>query len=166
MIIVCCCIYSRSCFAFRPSSLSSNNHRCYQHHFVDDDRHHSNHYVDNGSLFAFTRSMTALYGAPRPLHTKFSVEKATPELLNELGVSNWPTWSTDGSAKYKVGIKSPLKVYDCNELSYIFEGDMDIIPKDTGIPVPVQVGDFVTFPDGFECYWYVKEVINKHWYIY
>lgn len=43
---------------------------------------------------------------------------------------------------------------------------MDIIPKDTGIPVAVKPGDFVTFPDGFECYWFVKQTVKKHWFLY
>ncbi|KAJ1470209.1 hypothetical protein T484DRAFT_1754002 [Baffinella frigidus] len=47
---------------------------------------------------------------PRALHTEFTVEKATPEQLEELSVKNWGVWSTAGSPKYKVGIKSPLKV--------------------------------------------------------
>jgi len=109
---------------------------------------------------------TRIAGFPKPIHKEFTVEKATPEKLDELGVKSWPTWSTAGSEKYKVGIKSPLKVYDTNELSYIISGDMEIIPKETGIPVPVRAGDFVTFPDGFECYWFVKEVVKKNWYLY
>jgi len=131
---------------------------------------------------------------PRPLHKEFTVEKATPEQLEEMQVKSWGQWSTKGSPKYKVGVKSPLKVYDCNELSYIISGKMEIIPEATGEPVLVQVdkrtlpfwrsnislprqdsehhapsaqaGDFVTFPDGFPCYWYVIEEINKHYYIY
>jgi hypothetical protein len=55
---------------------------------------------------------------PKPIHTKFTVEKATEDQLSELDVKNWPTWSTAGSAKYQVGKKSPLKVYDCNELRF------------------------------------------------
>ena len=39
-----------------------------------------------------------------------------------MGVDKWPTWRTEDSPKYKVGIKSPLKVYDVNELSYIISG--------------------------------------------
>jgi mannose-6-phosphate isomerase-like protein (cupin superfamily) len=108
---------------------------------------------------------------PRPIHSDgskstFTVEKATEERMAELAVKSWPTWSTAGSAKYKVGVKSPLKVYDSNELSYIIEGKMEIIPKETGEPVLIQAGDFVTFPEDFECYWYVIEEINKHWYLY
>ena len=117
-------------------------------------------------LRRFNSGITSMAGFPRPIHKDFTVEKATPEKMEELGVKSWPTWSTAGSEKYKVGIKSPLKVYDSNELSYIISGDMEIIPKETGVPVPVRAGDFVTFPDGFECYWFVKETIKKHWYIY
>jgi cupin superfamily acireductone dioxygenase involved in methionine salvage len=86
--------------------------------------------------------------------------------MDQLGVKSWPTWSTSGNEKYKVDVKSPLKTYTENELSYVISGKMEIIPKDTGIPVLVQTGDFVTFPDGFECYWLVKEVVRKHWYLY
>jgi len=55
-------------------------------------------------------STTVLHGFPRPIHKEFKVEKASPELIEELGIKSWPTWSTAGSPKYKVGIKSPLKV--------------------------------------------------------
>lgn len=103
---------------------------------------------------------------PRPIHTEFTVEKASEEQKKELGVANWPTWSTRGSVKYVTGKRSPLKVYDCNELSYIISGKMEIIPEETGEPVLVQAGDFVTFPDGFPCYWHVIEEINKGYYIY
>ena len=113
-------------------------------------------------------SGVSMMAGPRPLHTdgKFTVEKATPELLKELDVENWPTWSTKGSPKYVVGKKSPLKVYDCNELSYIIEGKMEIESQKTGEKVLVQAGDFVTFPDEFPCYWHVIEEINKHWFCY
>ena len=63
-------------------------------------------------------------------------------------------------------MKAPTKVYDTNELSYIIEGEMDIIRKDGGEISTVKAGDFVTFPDGFECNWFVKEPITKHWFCY
>jgi homoserine kinase type II len=103
---------------------------------------------------------------PRPLHKKFTVAKATEEQLKEMDVANWPTWSTKGNAKYAVGQTAPLKVYDTNELSYIISGKMEIIPEETGEPVLVQAGDFVTFPEGFPCQWRVLEEINKHWFCY
>ena len=107
----------------------------------------------------------ACAAGPRPLHTKFTVEKATQELKDELGVDRWGVWSTAGSAKYKTGVLSPLKVYDGNELSYIISGSMEITPEG-GSPIPVSAGDFVTFPQGFRCFWFVKEVVTKHYYLY
>lgn len=109
---------------------------------------------------------SACFAGPKAIHTEFTVEKATPEMIAELKVKSWGVWSTDGSVKYKTGIKSPLKVYDCNELSYIISGAMEITPETTGVPVTVQAGDFVTFPNGFACYWFVKEVIVKNYYLY
>lgn len=108
---------------------------------------------------------------PRPIHSdgfksKFTVEKASEALMQELAVKSWPTWSTAGSAKYKVGVKSPLKVYDCNELSYIIAGKMEIMPQETGKPVLVQAGDFVTFPEDFACNWFVIEEVKKHYFLY
>jgi len=43
---------------------------------------------------------------------------------------------------------------------------MEITPKATGVPVLVQAGDFVTFPDEFECFWFVIDEIKKHYYLY
>ena len=94
------------------------------------------------------------------------MEAATEEQLSDLGVKSWPTWSTSESAKYQVGVKSPLKVYAENELSYIISGKMEITPEGGEEPVLVQAGDFITFPEDFRCYWYVIEEINKHYYCY
>ena len=117
-------------------------------------------------LRALRPGSLSISAGPRPIHKEFTVEKATEEQKAELGVANWPTWSTRGSIKYVTGKRSPLKVYDCNELSFIISGKMEIIPEETGEPVLVQAGDFVTFPDGFPCYWHVIEEINKGYYIY
>ena len=100
-----------------------------------------------------------------PMLSVFTVAKATDEQLEELGVKSWPTWSTAGS-KYKVGEISPRKVYDTNELSYIISGKMEIIPEETGEPVLVEAGDFVTFPDEMACRWHVLEEVEKHWFCY
>lgn len=66
----------------------------------------------------------------------------------------------------QVGLQSPLKVYDTNELSYIISGEMEIESKKTGEKVLVRAGDFVTFPEGFACYWHVISEVKKHWYLY
>ena len=102
----------------------------------------------------------------KPVSTEFKVEKASPEVLEAMKVTQWPTWTTEGSEKYKVGVTSPEKIYDTNELSYIISGSMEITPKSTGVPVKVEAGDFVTFPEDFACTWHVNEVINKHWFCY
>lgn len=108
---------------------------------------------------------TALAAGPRPLHKVFTVEKATDAQIAELGVKSWPVWETEGTSKYKTGILSPLKVYDCNELSYIISGRFTVTPEG-GEPVNVEPGDFITFPDGFRCNWLVIEPVTKHWFIY
>ena len=111
-----------------------------------------------------------------------------------MGVEKWPTWRTEDSPKYKVGIKSPLKVYDVNELSYIISGidsyialpllmyessllstptsqkpssgKMTLEDAKTGKITEVNAGDFVTFPNRYEVYWNVIEPINKHYYLW
>ncbi|KAJ1450547.1 hypothetical protein M885DRAFT_621608 [Pelagophyceae sp. CCMP2097] len=112
------------------------------------------------------RGLCAMAAGPKPLHTEFTVEKATEAQMKEMNVKQWPTWSTKGSVKYVVGQRSPLKIYDVNELSYIIKGSMEIIPQSTGVAVLVQPGDFVTFPDGFPCHWHVIEEVTKGYYLY
>ena len=100
----------------------------------------------------------------KPVSEKFEVKAATDAQMKEMDVTAWPTWTTVGSEKYQVGKKAPTKVYDTNELSYIISGEMDIIHGDT--TTTVKAGDFVTFPEGFECNWFVREEITKHWFCY
>ena len=64
---------------------------------------------------ALRRAPAVVCAGGRPLHKVFTVEKATPELKAELGVSSWGVWQTEGTARYKTGVKSPLKVYDVRE---------------------------------------------------
>jgi hypothetical protein len=75
---------------------------------------------------AMIQPLTRLHGFPRAIHTEFTVEKATPEMMESLGVKKWPTWGTEGSDKYKTGVMSPLKWYDVNELSYIVSGKVEM----------------------------------------
>lgn len=75
---------------------------------------------------ARVQPLALLHGFPRALHTEFTVEKATPEMMESLGVKKWPTWGTEGSDKYKTGVMSPLKWYDVNELSYIISGKVEM----------------------------------------
>ena len=52
------------------------------------------------------------------------------------------------------------------ELSYVIEGQLEIIPKDTGVPEIVNEGDFVTFPKGFVASWKVLKELTWHYYLY
>ena len=108
----------------------------------------------------------ACWKTAKPVHTEFKVTKATEEEMSTMAVTEWPTWTTEGSEKYKVGEKAPIKTYDTNELSYIISGSMEIYDVETGKATLVQAGDFVTFPFGYTCQWLVKETINKHWFCY
>ena len=102
--------------------------------FPQEKRHHG-HVAMN-----FAKAKPIHKDPSNPMKSVFKVEKATEKQLAELGVKSWPTWSTEGSAKYKTGEISALKVYDTNELSYIISGKMEIIPEETGKPVLVQEG--------------------------
>lgn len=53
-----------------------------------------------------------------------------------------------------------------SELSYLITGTLEIIPQDTGVPVIVKPGDFVTFPEGFVSDWTVLEELTWHYYLY
>ena len=111
-------------------------------------------------------SSTECWRAAKPVHSKFDVTRATEEEISSMNVKEWPTWTTEGSAKYKVGEKAPVKVYDTNELSYIISGSMEIYDTETGVATLVQPGDFVTFPLDYSCQWKVIETITKHWFCY
>ena len=52
------------------------------------------------------------------------------------------------------------------ELSYLISGQLEIVPKDTGVPVLVNPGDFVTFPEGFVSDWTVRKELNWHYFLY
>ena len=102
-----------------------------------------------------TSSYQVCAKGPRDLFQEFTVQPCSPETYKEMGIDRWGVWSTRDSPKYKVGIRSPLKVYDCNELSYVTSGKMSITPDEgpnKGVAISVKPGDFVFFPDGFSCY--------------
>ena len=103
---------------------------------------------------------------PRILSTEFDVHKATEEELSELDVRHWPTWSTDDKPKWAVGNQVVDKEMPYGELSYVISGKLEIIPQSTGVPVIVNVGDFVTFPQGFVASWKVLEELTWHYYLY
>lgn len=101
-----------------------------------------------------------------PLHTEFAVQTADYSLLMELDVSNWPTWTTAGNDRWLENVTRKDKEMPYGELSYLVSGKLEIIPKDTGVAVIVNPGDFVTFPEGFVSDWTVLEELTWHYYLY
>jgi uncharacterized cupin superfamily protein len=74
--------------------------------------------------------------------------------LDELGVTNWSTWSKEVS-------EFPW-TYSEQEVAYILEGEVTVIPRD-GEAVSFGKGDLVTFPSGMSCTWQVKKPLRKHY---
>ena len=103
---------------------------------------------------------------PRILSTKFQIQKATPSQLQQLDTLNWPTWSTSDKPKWQVNNQVQDKEMPYGELSYVINGQSEIIPKETGVPEIVNEGDFVTFPKGFVASWKVLKELTWHYYLY
>ncbi len=103
---------------------------------------------------------------PRILSTKFQIQKATPSQLQQLDVPHWPTWSTSDKPKWQVDNQVQDKEMPYGELSYVIEGQLEVIPKETGVPEIVNEGDFVTFPKGFVASWKVLKELTWHYYLY
>ena len=105
-------------------------------------------------------------GAPRVLHEVFTVQPADYSLLMELDVLNWPTWTTAGNERWIENVTRHDKEMPYGELSYLVKGKLEIVPKATGVPVIVNPGDFVTFPEGFVSDWTVLQELTWHYYLY
>ena len=102
---------------------------------------------------------------PRVLHNDFRVVKASEKMLQDLDVSNWPTWTTSDKEKWAVGNQNADKVMPYGELSYMISGKLEIVLPGGEI-VLVEPGDFVTFPEGFKSSWRVLEELTWHYYLY
>lgn len=83
-----------------------------------------------------------------------TIEQASKEKLESLGVSSWPIWEKEVS-------EFPW-FYDSTESCYILEGHVIVTPKD-GEPIEIQAGDFVCFPAGLACTWKITKHIRKHY---
>ena len=84
-------------------------------------------------------------------------------MLMELDVMNWPTWTTAGNERWVPNVTRKDKEMPYGELSYLTSGKLEIVPKSTGVPVVVNPGDFVTFPEGFVSDWTVLEELTWHY---
>lgn len=82
------------------------------------------------------------------------VEKITEEKLKEMGVFAWPIWEKEVS-RFDWH-------YDSIEMCHILRGKVIIETKD-GKKINFGAGDFVTFPEGLDCVWDIKEPVRKHY---
>ena len=82
------------------------------------------------------------------------IEKIPEEKLKEMGVFSWPIWEKEAS-RFDWH-------YDQTETCYILEGKITVSGKD-GKSVSFGPGDFVTFPQGLDCVWDIKEPVRKHY---
>jgi len=103
---------------------------------------------------------------PRVLHETFAVQAADYGLLLELDVANWPTWTTAGNERWMEHVTRKDKEMPYGELSYVISGQLEIVPRETGVPVIVKPGDFVTFPQGFISDWTVRKELTWSYYLY
>ncbi len=82
------------------------------------------------------------------------VEKLSMEELKKKGVFSWGIWEKE---------KSRFDWhYDTTEECYILQGKVIVETKD-GKKVEFGKGDFVTFKEGLDCIWDIKEPIKKHY---
>ena len=66
--------------------------------------------------------------------------KASEEVLDKMGVRDWPTWGC--------GVSKFPWTYGESETCYVLEGKVTVTPKDGGVPVTIEKGDMATFPAG------------------
>ncbi|MEA3340853.1 MAG: cupin domain-containing protein [Chloroflexota bacterium] len=86
---------------------------------------------------------------------KIEIERNPDEdRLKELGVFDWPIWTKEVS-------EFPWN-YDVPETCYFLEGDVVVTPEE-GESVTVGKGDLVTFPEGMDCTWQVRQPVRKYY---
>jgi len=77
------------------------------------------------------------------------------ELLDELGVADWPIWEKEVST-FSID-------FDEKETAYVLEGEIIVTPTG-GSPVRIVPGDLVVFPEGMDSYWEVVKPLRKHYF--
>lgn len=86
--------------------------------------------------------------------SEVTVVKPTDEMLEELGVFNWPIWEKEKS-------NFPWH-YDAAETCYLLKGRVTVTPAG-GDEVTFGAGDLVTFPARMSCFWEIHEDVRKHY---
>ena len=80
------------------------------------------------------------------------IEQLTKEELEKKGVFSWPVWTKE--------ISSFDWYYDSQEQCYFLEGEVTVETAEGNYEI--KAGDFVTFKQGLECKWIVKQPVKKH----
>ncbi|MBE0637897.1 MAG: cupin domain-containing protein [Bacteroidales bacterium] len=84
---------------------------------------------------------------------KIRIQNLTDSEVQNKGIRNWPIWEKEVS-------RFDWK-YDSTEECLIIEGEA-IVTTEEG-EVIIKSGDFVTFIEGLQCVWDVKQPIQKHY---
>ena len=85
---------------------------------------------------------------------EIKVIKPTAEMLEEMGVFDWPVWE-------KAASRFPWH-YDEMETCYLLEGRVTVTPA--GLDnYTFGKGDMVIFPKGMACFWEIHEDVRKHY---
>jgi len=83
---------------------------------------------------------------------KVLVEKPTQARLKELGVFSWGIWTKEYSTFDWH--------YAKKEVCYILEGEVTV--KTIFETISFGKGDLVTFPEGLDCTWQIRQNVRKH----
>lgn len=84
---------------------------------------------------------------------EITVEKATPEKIEQLGSGLWPIWTCPAS-EFDWS-------YDEQETCHVLEGEVEVVTPDGS--VRFGAGDIVVFPEGLSCRWKVTRPVRKHY---
>ena len=84
---------------------------------------------------------------------KITLQKLTVEVLESMGVFEWPIWSCEIS-------EFPWS-YSVQETCYLLEGQVKVTTDlET---MTFGAGDFVVFPASLSCTWKVLQAVKKHY---
>ncbi len=85
--------------------------------------------------------------------SEIKIEKPSKEELEELDVESWSVWEKE--------VSEFDWYYDEREVCYLIRGEVEV--KTDEEIVRFGEGDLVTFPEGLECVWRIKEDVKKYY---
>ncbi|MBU1248965.1 MAG: cupin domain-containing protein [Proteobacteria bacterium] len=77
------------------------------------------------------------------------------DVLEGLGVFSWSIWEHEAAV-------FPW-TYDSEEICYLLEGQVEVVPDDGTPALSFGAGDLVTFPAGLSCTWKILRSVRKHY---